>query len=251
MGRIPRRYLLGEEGGWFHVTWKVHNDEYLLGEERVKQKYLELLRRYKTRYGIKIVSYTIMDNHVHMTLYAPSLENLWRFMQVVNSVFARWYNKLVGRRGSLVRERYHASRIGWGWDIRWKYLLHAIIYDETNAHKAGMTNGNIYKWSSAWERGKGERYVIDDVPCEMKEEFGGKEGWERWWRGMVMEGGDRVKELGVDRTYALGEEVWVSRFYDEIRKKLGLKRGLVKHRRIDIEISRNVNELMSLIEVSG
>ena len=58
-----------------------------------KEKYIELLKKYYKEFKIDIIAYCIMDNHVHMLLYANDIKQISNFMKNINSIYAMYYNK--------------------------------------------------------------------------------------------------------------------------------------------------------------
>ena len=102
--RIPRFEIIFE-GCKVHCFWKCHDDEYRLRERAFKELYYRLLLKYKDRYSVRITGYCLMDNHVHLTLMIKDPVEFSRFLQVVNSVFARKANMLQARRHNLIADR--------------------------------------------------------------------------------------------------------------------------------------------------
>jgi len=104
MPSLPRVAIL-EDSSLFHVTWQSHNQDWLLEEKWVKELYYQLLLKYKDRYSVQIYSYCFMDNHIHLSGRLKDLKSFSDFFRVVNSYFARTYNKEVKRRGQVVMDR--------------------------------------------------------------------------------------------------------------------------------------------------
>jgi len=77
----------------------------------VKQKYYDLLLKYKDKYLVKFFAYCFMSNHPHLTGFCKDKKLLSDLFRLVNSQFARFYNKRVGRRGQLVMDRFKSPVI--------------------------------------------------------------------------------------------------------------------------------------------
>lgn len=55
---MPRmsRVLLVEENSTNHCTWRSHGHSLVLDNDAARSKFLELLRKYKEKHGIEIIS---------------------------------------------------------------------------------------------------------------------------------------------------------------------------------------------------
>lgn len=143
MASTPRSYIL-EDNSIFHVTWQCHNQEWLMEEDWVKKLYYNLLLKYKDRYGVEIYSYCFMDNHPHISGKLKSLRDFSDFWRVVNSCFAKKYNKAKKRKGQVVMDRFKSPQIHTDRD-----LLKVMLYIDMNpkrAHKVNHPREN--QWSS-------------------------------------------------------------------------------------------------------
>ncbi len=157
MPSYPRYYIL-EDSSLFHVTWKCHNEDWLLKEGWAKKLYYDLLLKYKDKYGVQIYAYCLMDNHIHLTGKLESLENFSDFFRVVNSCFARFYNKKVKRQGQVVMDRFKSPRIETEAD-----LLKVMLYIDLNPKRAGKVNHpkkNIFSSYNYYTYGKKDDLVI-------------------------------------------------------------------------------------------
>lgn len=134
MPSLPRSAIV-EDGSTFHVTWQCHNREWLLGKRWAKELYYRLLLRYKDRYQVQIYSYCLMDNHPHLTGRMASRELFSDFFRVVNSCFARFYNREVSRRGQVVMDRFKSPQIQTDAN-----LLKVMLYVDLNPKRAGKVS---------------------------------------------------------------------------------------------------------------
>ncbi len=143
MANLPR-YAIINHGSTFHVTWQCHNKDWLLESNWAKQIYYNLLLKYKDRYQVKIYSYCFMSSHPHMTGYCEDRELFSDFFRVVNSCFAKTYNKNVGRRGQVVMDRFKSPRIESD-----GVLLKVMFYNDLNPNRAKMVkHPREYEWTS-------------------------------------------------------------------------------------------------------
>jgi len=143
MANYPRG-LIVYDGSVFHVTWKCHNEDWLLSSEFAKRLYYELLVKYKDLYGIQIFSYCFMDNHPHLTGQCETQEKFSDFFRVVNSCFARKLNRYLKRKGQAVMDRFKSPVMETDED-----LMSVIIYNDLNPFRTiKRIHPRDFKWSS-------------------------------------------------------------------------------------------------------
>jgi putative transposase len=143
--RFPRSRLVGS-GTTHHCFWRSHNRSPVLDSDEARQKFLDLLGKYKDRYGIHIRSYCLMSTHPHVvcrsTQGQPSFSSFWK---VVNQCFARWSNRRTGGRGQVVMERLGSPRVQDGG----RHELEVMLYGDLNPVRAGIVKRpRDWVWSS-------------------------------------------------------------------------------------------------------
>ena len=86
------------------------------------------------RFGFRLVHYAIMGNHIHLLVEAADRKALMRGMQGLGVRVARRLNRMMGRSGRVVGDRYHARILRTPTEVR-----HARRYLATNAaHHYGV-----------------------------------------------------------------------------------------------------------------
>ncbi len=152
MARKPRIHY---EGALYHVIIRGNNREFVLSEDKWKRKYLELIIKYKERYGFKLYAYVIMDNHVHLLIevnYVP----LSKIMQGIQQVFTQSYNRANKRTGHVFEQRYKAILCD-----KDQYLLMLVRYIHQNPVRIYVQSGLKYVWSSYNEYFSEEELLVD------------------------------------------------------------------------------------------
>lgn len=133
--RIPRYQMIGDHD-FFHVTWRCHSRHPLLQDDVVKQKFYDLLLKYKDRYEVTIYNYAFMSNHIHLVGRLKGKESFSTFFKVVNSLIARFINRRNPYRdGQVVKDRFHSKCIQ-----SEGYLWNAIRYLDLNPCRADMVS---------------------------------------------------------------------------------------------------------------
>lgn len=141
MNRVPRSVY---QKGFFHVMVQGINKKYIFEKSIDKEEYLSLLMRYKNNFKILLLAYCIMDNHAHILIYTDEINDMSQYMRIVNSKFAREYNRSSERVGYVFRDRFNSEYI----DTK-DYLLKCLNYIHMNPVKAKMVDSpERYKYSS-------------------------------------------------------------------------------------------------------
>lgn len=130
MPRLARKDL---RTPFLHVMVQGVNREYIFYKKEYIDKYLTIISNQMKNCKFDILAYCIMNNHAHFLVYVEDINELGRFMQKVNLIYAKMYNKEEKRCGVLFRNRYQAEPI---YDI--KYLVNCIKYIHNNPVKANM-----------------------------------------------------------------------------------------------------------------
>lgn len=159
MANYPRS-LIVYDGDLFHVTWKCHNNDWLLSSDFARQVYYDLLLKYKTLYGVHIFSYCFMDNHPHLSGKCESQKLFSDFFRVVNSCFAKTLNKHLKRKGQMVMDRFKSPTIHSD-----EGLLNVMIYNDLNPSRTiqGM-HPRQHKWSSYHHYAYGKKDALLTEP---------------------------------------------------------------------------------------
>jgi putative transposase len=106
--------------------------------------YLELLGHASRRCQVSLHGYTLMTNHVHLSVTPSTATSLPAMMKRVGETYVRRFNKNYERTGTLCEGRYRASLIQ---DDR--YWLTCLRYIELNPVRARLVaSPELYEWSS-------------------------------------------------------------------------------------------------------
>jgi len=148
--RIRRRYSNSKT---YHIIIKGIDNQNIFYDDQDKRNFLKKLLITKKEYDIKIYSYCLMDNHVHMVLKIEK-EFLSKAMQILMIRYVRYFNKKYNRIGALVQDRFKSKIIE---DQR--YFLEVCRYVHRNPENAGITKTESYEWSSYQEYLQKEKII--------------------------------------------------------------------------------------------
>lgn len=144
MARLSRNSI---KSNFFHVMVQGINKEYIFEDDILKKVYLKYLFEEAGTLNINIISFCVMDNHIHLLLNINRIEDMSIFMKKVNERYALFYNKIKNRVGYVFRNRYRSEAI-----CDERYLYQCILYIHRNPLKAGITDRlDVYKYSSTME----------------------------------------------------------------------------------------------------
>lgn len=139
---MSRQARVHYEGALYHVICRGNNREWVFTEGEEKQRYLDLIRKYKDRFGFKLYAWVVMSNHVHL-LIEVGKEPLSKIMQGLQQSYTQWYNRKNQRVGHVFEQRYKAMHCN-----KDAYLLNLLRYIHQNPVRANLEGGLDYQWSS-------------------------------------------------------------------------------------------------------
>ncbi len=153
LATMPRRNRIDYARAIQHVVSRgvlrmpiyIHDDN--------RRLFLGLLTDTVGRFGWRCHGYCLMANHFHLVVETPQ-PNLARGMHLLNTAYARTFNKSAGRSGHLFESRY------WSTPVEQEvHLLETARYVALNPVRAGACRDpEQWPWSS-------HRHVIaDDEP---------------------------------------------------------------------------------------
>jgi len=155
MPRGPRILL---NNVYYHIVNRGNQNGKIFFEESDFEKYLELLRRYKNKFPLKLFGYCLMPNHIHLILQLKESKDLSKLMQGLTQTYTVWFNNKYGRFGRIWQGRFKSMIIQMD-----NYFLECIYYVEMNPVRKGLVLSPIeYTWSSYRDRTLGnENDLID------------------------------------------------------------------------------------------
>ncbi len=113
------------------------------------------------RPGFRLVHYSLQGNHAHLVVEAQDQEALGRGMKAIGSRLARAVNRVAGRSGPVLAERYHHRLLATPKEVRnaLRYVLlnarrHAIRKKAAGrVMEARLDPASSARWFDGWKRG--------------------------------------------------------------------------------------------------
>ena len=166
---MPKGARKVSESGYYHVVPKGVADQIIFEDDSDRRLYVGLLAEAKAKAKIRIHSYCLMSNHVHLAIEAD-IEELSGTMKYVHERYAIHYAQKRGRTGGVFRAPFWSEPVES--DER---LLCTVRYIHANPLAAGICPVRDYRWSSARQYMCGDDGLADIAT--VLDMCGGREGF--------------------------------------------------------------------------
>jgi len=180
---VPARLRRAYGTGYLHfITFSCYQRRPLLGAPQCRDLFLRILEETRIRYGIVVVGYVIMPEHVHLLLSEPEQSNHSIVLQVLKQRFARELLEKLRKRqtrpdGSLwntVLEHGHVWQRRFYDFVVWNRHKRAekLRYMHDNPVRRGLVaSPEQWRWSSyrAYAYEENEPVLVDEQqPVQLK-----------------------------------------------------------------------------------
>ena len=123
-----------------HVTWRMEKGVWGLRTRRCFSVLQRAMYAGATRFGFRLVHYAVMGNHVHLMVEAPDRVALGRAMKGLGVRVAKGLNRVMGRSGKVLGDRYHGRILRTPTEVK-----RVRMYLLTNAEKHfGQSGADLY-----------------------------------------------------------------------------------------------------------
>lgn len=133
------------ESGYYHVMLRGTGKRRLFEDDLDREAFLHFTEASMDRYGVTVIAWCLMDNHVHLVLLDEN-RKLSGAMASLCTSYAKYVNERTGSVGHVFENRFKSKPIEDD-----SYLLVAIRYVHCNPAKAGICDTANYRWSSYHE----------------------------------------------------------------------------------------------------
>ena len=141
MPRVARHVFVGVP---HHITQRGNRREQVFFSDADRKTYLALLHSDSRRYGLEVLAYCLMANHVHLVAVPTIKRSMEDALRHVHMCYAQRLNRMHGWKGHVWQGRFFAAALDE------PYCWSAIRYVERNPVRAGIVaRAEDYSWSSA------------------------------------------------------------------------------------------------------
>jgi len=141
MARLPRVVIAGVA---HHVTQRGNGRQFILGSDTERRVYLDLLAEAVKLYGVSVVGYCLMPNHVHLVVIPRRAEGLAEALKRVHGRYASYWNVAQASSGHVWQGRFYSCPLEEG------HWWRALRYTELNPVRGGLAREAAeWAWSSA------------------------------------------------------------------------------------------------------
>jgi REP element-mobilizing transposase RayT len=120
-----------------HVTMRL---SWNLPSLRRKTRFVHIKRAFRygcDRFGMRMCEFSVQDTHIHLIVEAGDKQALSRGMQALAVRIARAVNRMLGRHGQVIADRYHSKPLRTPTEV--KNALHYVRYNMQH-HAAGLVD---------------------------------------------------------------------------------------------------------------
>ena len=136
-----------------HITQRGTNRSTIFFDDEDRKYFFQYLKDSSEKTEVRVWAYCLMDNHFHLLLEPPNVQNLGRCLHGATFRYAQHYNVKYARSGRLWQNRYFSCTVD-----KEKYLWAVVRYIERNPVRAKLIKkAEDWKWSSARTHISGRR----------------------------------------------------------------------------------------------
>ncbi|MBV9613163.1 MAG: transposase, partial [Acidobacteriaceae bacterium] len=143
---MPRKKRAVLPGLLHHITQRGNNRRDVFFDDGDRALYLSLLTRYSAQYGMDLLGYCLMANHIHLLARPGNASSFAKALGRTHCDYARWLHIRRRESGHLWQNRFFSCPIepAYSWAV--------LAYIERNPLRAGLVEQTeSWAWSSARE----------------------------------------------------------------------------------------------------
>ena len=154
--------------GWpHHVTQRGNNRQAVFFVDDDRRAYLRFLKEQSEVYGLRVLGYCLMTNHVHLLVLPAGEESLAKAVGRTHFLYSQYINRFHKRSGHLWQNRFYSCVLDE------THLWRVLAYVERNPVRARLVRQAWgYEWSSAAAHtGEADASELLDLAA-----------WQRQWK---------------------------------------------------------------------
>ncbi|MDD2751625.1 MAG: transposase [Candidatus Omnitrophica bacterium] len=141
MPRIGRVVAVGLP---HHITQRGNYQQEIFLSDDDRKQYLAWIKEYSLKYGLNILVYCLMQNHVHFIAIPTKEDSLAKTFNAAHMRYSQYFNNKLNQRGHLWQGRFYSCVLDE------PHLILAARYIERNPVRAELVKKPwAWQWSSA------------------------------------------------------------------------------------------------------
>ena len=194
-----------------HITQRGNYRQQIFKDDNDRQQYLSFLRAESVRYGVTILAYCLMPNHLHCIAVPKRQESMGNTFKYVNMKYSQYFNRRSGERGHLFQGRFFSSIM----DER--YTMACARYIERNPVRAQMVEK---AWEWRWSSSKVHCGMDKKDDLAVKGLFDYIDFTEDEWKEFIKQEDDPGEVATIKRQTLRGRPIASVNFIEKMEKKL-------------------------------
>jgi putative transposase len=141
---MPRKARISIPEVPYHITQRGNNRQDVFFVDDDRQVYLSILNEQSEKYGLEILGWCLMTNHIHLIARPSNPDSLAKAVGRTHFLYTQNINYLHRRSGHLWQNRFYSCPLGR------QHFWPALRYVEQNPVRVGIVKQAWkYEWSSA------------------------------------------------------------------------------------------------------
>ena len=215
---MPRQSRTVFGGLAHHVTQRGNRRAQVFFNDDDRVSYLTWLQEYSAKYGVEILAYCLMDNHIHLVAVPNDDAGLHLALKPLHMRYAQRVNRAWGWKGHLWQGRFFSSPLDEA------YLWAAVRYVERNPVRAGMvTRAEDYAWSSAAAHCHQQPGDLLNLKSKWSKAFLTIPDWSAWLAEGDEESEINLVRRNVERGLPCGSDSFVNKLSKQAGRNLDFR----------------------------
>lgn len=203
-----------------HVINRGNNRQVVFRDDSDYKNYIELIERYKEKYGFRLYSYVLMSNHIHLLIEAGEKGNISKIMQGLTLAQTKYFGIKYKTSGHVWQGRFKSPIVG-----EESYLLEVSRYIELNPVRTSLVKmPEEYEWHSYATHAYGKKNLLIEDHVYYESLGKTKEERQTRYREFVKEGlsEEKLKAIrdSVISGKGYGSEEYLQKVEESIKARL-------------------------------
>jgi len=208
---MPRIARVVIPGLTHHITQRGNYGINIFHDDKDRIEYLSRINEYCQKFGVSVLCYCLMSNHVHFIVIPPEENTLARIFHTAHMRYTQYFNKRKGDRGHLWQGRFYSYVLDEG------HLIEAARYIERNPVKAKIVKKPWqWKWSSVQEH----IGLQNSSFIELENLFNYIGMKKEKWREFISDSQKETTMTTIDQHLSTGRPLGNKRFITRLEKRL-------------------------------